>query len=305
MPPRCRNAAPSVRAWLDASNGHEPLSERTVLELSRRIQRWQQHPDGPSQAPLPLRRSALRARDQLVRHNLRLVTHTWRRHHHSLPATDEGTADAFQEAALNLMRAAEKFDPTKGYRFSTYASFWVRRGFSEAEQRCKRAIHFPCDKTRLAIRAQRLIEQHQSATGEQPSIAWLAEHLQIKGRQLTEERLRELLRQWSSTFTESLDSSGLSSEESPGLRRLDQASLRIAAEQEPQPDRAAAVLPQLLEDLDPQEQRFIHNRYLRQPPLTPHQLRRAMAMEPHQLEQLEHKALTKLRTAAAALPAES
>ena len=111
--------APSVRAWLDSCSRHQPLSERTVLELSRCIHRWQQHPDGPDHAPAPLRRRALRARDQLVRHNLRLIGHTWGRHRSSLPPEDEGTADAFQEAAIALVRAAEKYDPSRGYCFST------------------------------------------------------------------------------------------------------------------------------------------------------------------------------------------
>ena len=59
-----RPAAPgsSVRTWIDHSSSRQPLCERAVLELSRRVQRWQQHPDGPSHAPKPLR-----AREQLVR----------------------------------------------------------------------------------------------------------------------------------------------------------------------------------------------------------------------------------------------
>ena len=105
--------APSVRDWLAASNHHHPLSERTVLELARRIHRWQQHPGGPDHAPELVRRRALRARDQLVLHNLRLISHTWGRHRSSLPPEDEGTADAFQEAAIALVRAAEKYDPSR------------------------------------------------------------------------------------------------------------------------------------------------------------------------------------------------
>jgi RNA polymerase primary sigma factor len=138
MPPRHAPVASTVNSWLNTSGAHRPLCERTVMELSRRIQRWQKHPDGPAHAPKPVRRSALRAREQLVRHNLGLVAHTWGRHRCSLPAHDDTTADALQEAALNLVRAAEKFDPAKGYRFSTYASFWVRRGFTDFEQRAKR-----------------------------------------------------------------------------------------------------------------------------------------------------------------------
>jgi DNA-directed RNA polymerase sigma subunit (sigma70/sigma32) len=144
-----RPAAPgsAVRTWIDHSSSRQPLCERAVLELSRRVQRWQQHPAGPSHAPKPVRRSALRARDQLVNHNLRLVTHTWQRQCHSasLPAREEGTVEALQEAALNLVRAAEKFDPAKGYRFSTYATFWVQRGLNDYQQRYMRSIRFPAE----------------------------------------------------------------------------------------------------------------------------------------------------------------
>ena len=73
MAHRPASFAPSVEDWLQASHAHQPLSERTVLELSRRIQRWQHHPGGPDHAPRPVARRALRARDQLVRHNLRLI----------------------------------------------------------------------------------------------------------------------------------------------------------------------------------------------------------------------------------------
>ena len=122
-------ARSSVADWIDATARHQPLCERTVIELARRVQRWQQYPDGPELAPKAIKRMALRARNQLVNHNLRLVAHIWQRRSisSSLPAQEEGTADALQEAALNLVRAAEKFDPTKGYRFSTYATFWVQQ----------------------------------------------------------------------------------------------------------------------------------------------------------------------------------
>ena len=64
---------PSVRDWLRLSRLHPPLPERSVLELARLIQRWQQHPGGPDQAARAIRKRGQRARDQLVRHNLALV----------------------------------------------------------------------------------------------------------------------------------------------------------------------------------------------------------------------------------------
>jgi RNA polymerase sigma factor (sigma-70 family) len=301
MPPRHAPVASTVKTWLNTSSAHRPLCERTVMELSRRIQRWQQHPDGPSHAPKPVRRSALRAREQLVRHNLGLVAHTWGRHRCSLPAHDDTTADALQEAALNLVRAAEKFDPAKGYRFSTYATFWVRRGFTEFEQRAKRAIRFPAEKAAVVLKALRLSQQHQASTGDEPALEWLAAQLKFDGKAMNAEQLAEFIRQWDATRTGSLDGAEDDSDDKSGRTRLDQASLLQASaqEKESESDPQHAALPQLMSCLDEQEQRLIRNRYLRRPPLSPCQLRRSMGgMQREQLEQLEATALNKLRQAA-------
>jgi len=298
--------APTVHSWLNTSGAHRPLCERTVMELSRRIQRWQQHPDGPAHAPKPVRRSALRAREQLVRHNLGLVAHTWSTHRCSLPAHDDTTADALQEAALNLVRAAEKYDPAKGYRFSTYASFWVRRGFSEFERYAKRAIRFPAEKAAVVIKALRLSQEHLANTGGEPTLEWLAAQLSYKGKAVAAEQLATLLQQWEATRTGSLDIGEDSGEEDSGSTRLDQASIsQAAAQEQAERDPQQSALPELMACLDEQEHRMIRNRYLRRPPLSPYQLRKAMGgLEPDQLEQLEQQALDKMRLAAVQLSEE-
>lgn len=295
------NPAPSVRDWLDASSQLQPLAERTVIELSRHIQQWQSHPDGPEQAPAPMRRRGLRARDRLVCHNLRLVSHTWTRHRHSLPSSDEATADALQEAALSLVRAAEKFDPTRGYRFSTYATFWVRRGFSEMEKHHKRPIRFPAEKAAVVLRAQRLSQEQEAATGRLPSLEWLAQRITIHGRPLSANVLQELLTLWDLTRTGSLEDPGKpGEEESP---RLTQASLRQAPVAEDDDQRRA--LPRLLEQLQEQERQLIDMLYLQEPALTPAQARRQLGLTPRQLRALEAKALQQLRAAAQGLAEEA
>lgn len=301
MPPRHAPVASTVTSWLNTSSAHRPLCERTVMELSRRIQRWQKHPDGPAHAPKPVRRSALRAREQLVRHNLGLVAHTWNRHRCSLPAHDDTTADAMQEAALNLVRAAEKFDPTKGYRFSTYATFWVRRGFAEFEQRFKRPIRFPAEKAAVVLKALRLSQEHLANSGSEPDLGWLAAQLTFKRKPLSPEKLAEFIRQWEATRTGSLESANDNQDGTCGINRLDQASLRQAEEQQQTetPDPQHAALPQLMDCLEEREYRLIRNRYLRRPPLSPSQLSRSMGgMAPEQLNQLEAQALEKMRHAA-------
>ena len=294
----------TVAHWMDATARHQPLSERTVLELARRVQRWQQHPDGPDLAPPAVKRSALRARDQLVKHNLRLVVHIWQRRSNSscLPAQDEGTADALQEAALNLVRAAEKFDPTKGYRFSTYATFWVQRGIHDYQQRYVRTIRFPAEKASLMIKAQRLIEAEQARTGQWPQIEWLAQQLRFEGQPLSAQAFTTMFEQWQQSQTESLDSSAAGEDHPDGLSRIDRASLNHVAKQEQEANDQGDVLllAELMPCLNAQEQRLIRNRYLRRPALSPCQLRRSMGgLKPEQLQRLDEQALAKLRRAAA------
>jgi RNA polymerase primary sigma factor len=300
-----RPSAPgsAVRTWIDHSSSRQPLCERAVLELSRRVQRWQQHPAGPSHAPKPVRRSALRARDQLVNHNLRLVAHTWQRQCNSasLPAREEGTVDALQEAAFNLVRAAEKFDPARGYRFSTYATFWVQRGLNDYQQRCMRSIRFPADRAAAMMKAERLIRQHTLRTGEPPSLTWVASQLKVDRQPLSLEKFNELFNQWQLTRADSLDAGEQSNEDATELSLVDQASLYREAQQqlEDQNKRELRMVGELVQQLDEQEQRLIRNRYLRRPPLSPCQLRRSMGgLRQEQIEQLEERALAKLRHAA-------
>jgi RNA polymerase sigma factor (sigma-70 family) len=298
--------ASSVSNWLRSSSRHRPLCERTVLELSRRIQRWQQHPGGPAHAPKPVRQSALRAREQLVRHNLSLVAHTWSRHRSSLPAHNDTTADALQEGALNLMRAAEKFDPAKGYCFSTYASFWIRRGFHDFEQRCKRAIRIPAEKAAIVLKALRLSQQHLAAHGTTPALSWLADQLRFHGKPLTTEQLTTFIRQWDATQTVSIDNSREDGEVDADWSRshhLDAvqhhpAAADSEAEAEAETDNNARM-QSVLSVLSEREQRLIRNRYLRRPALSPAQLRRSLGdISECDLEQLEAQALEKMRQAA-------
>jgi RNA polymerase sigma factor (sigma-70 family) len=236
-----------------------------------------------------------------VQHNLRLVSHTWRRNRHLLPLRDEGTVDAMQEAAVNLVRAAEKFDPAKGYQFSTYASFWLQRGFSEFLQRSKRMIRFPAEKAGLMLKAQRLMEREQTASGRAPSLSWLAPQLRLNGKALTPKQLAEMLEQWRGTLTDSLDQNAGPDDSDREASLLLRASQQISCDQSSQQEQEeqAGQLTDWLCALEPLEKRAIRNLYLRQPPLSNHQLRRSMGgLSMEEIQGLEQQALGKLRAAA-------
>lgn len=323
--------APSVRHWLEGCGRHGPLPPRTVLELSRRIQSWRNHPAGPDAAPCQVRRRALRARNQLAAHNLRLISHTWKRHGQALPAHDEGTADALQEAALQLLRAAEKYDPTRGYSFSTYATFWVRHGFSVHQRTQRRLIRLPGHRLEMLMRLRRLAAQYSSRHGDLPSMEWLAQCCGPRGRSIPIEDLQRLLLQWQLSCPLELDrpiarrweehepihplenlpdprgvdptlsaAAALELSDCPELADFPDASALLGRCAGDGHDPQRALLPQLLRVLSPAEHRLLWHRYLREHPLTVRQLQKLMGLSPARQEEIEQRALGKLREAARA-----
>jgi len=117
----------AVGAWLEAAGRVPMLTHPEELEMGRLIRVWQDWPDGPDAAPAAVRRRGLRARDRMVRGNLRLVVAVVKRYANVAARRGVPLVDLLQEGAIGLQRGAEKFDPATGYKFSTYAFWWIRQ----------------------------------------------------------------------------------------------------------------------------------------------------------------------------------
>ncbi|MGI9331932.1 MAG: sigma-70 family RNA polymerase sigma factor, partial [Gammaproteobacteria bacterium] len=111
------------------------------------------------------------ARKHMVEANLRLAFHMARK----LSGNGVSFEDLVQEAILGLMRAAEKFDPSLGYKFSTYASQWIWQGITRAVADGSRTIRVAAHMHDTIIRLNRLSRTLQQDLGRDPTLSELAQ----------------------------------------------------------------------------------------------------------------------------------
>jgi RNA polymerase sigma factor (sigma-70 family) len=180
------------------------LDAAQEVELSKSIEagllaeNWleaQTVPEGVSTEELELLVSeGNRAKDLFIRANLRLVVSIARRYVRSgMPMLD-----LIQEGNTGLVRAVEKFDYVKGYKFSTYATWWIRQAISRAIAQQERTVRLPVHLVEDVNRMRNVARQLTRELGSEPEPDQIAAALQVPV-----ERVNELIR-WSQD-TVSLD----------------------------------------------------------------------------------------------------
>ena len=144
--------------FLQEVRRHPLLTREEEVELAKQIERGD-----------------LGAKERLVNSNLRLVIANARKFQgHELPLLD-----LIQEGILGLIRAAEKFDWRKGYKFSTYATFWIRQALQRALDNRSRTIRIPVhlgQRERKIARAQRELA---ARLGRDPTDEEIAQEAEI------------------------------------------------------------------------------------------------------------------------------
>ena len=285
-----------VRAYLDDIGRHGLLTKDDETALAKLIEAGRVAERELATHPnlSPARKTELRqtvhegeaARVRFINANLRFVVSIAKRYQ----ASGVPLLDLIQEGNLGLMHAVEKFDWRKGFKFSTYATWWIRQALQRGSAALARTIRLPSNATDTLLRLQKIRMDLEGSLGYPPTLTDLARAADLS--------LREVLELWPHLGDPtSLDEPvGEDGDAARGDFVAD------ASAESPETAALQAVLPRdldaVLSGLDDRERQVLRERYGLAdggPPRTLTDIGKGLGLTSERVRQIERQALAKLR----------
>ncbi len=257
-----------VKMYLKEIGNIPLLSAEEECELSRQLK--EEH--------------SLYARNKLWESNLRLVVSIAKHYQNKLPFLD-----LIQEGNLGLAKAVEKFDYTKGYKFSTYGTWWIRQSITRAISDQARLMRVPVHMVETIYKQNKAVRDLQQELGRDPSVEEIAERLNT-----TVEKVVEVQR--ISQDPISLESK-MGHEEESKIGDIIPDENALSPQDIAQQNMLKEQLLSVLESLTPREQKVLRLRYGLDDahPRTLEEVGREFSVTRERIRQIEAKALRKLR----------
>jgi RNA polymerase primary sigma factor len=285
-----RLSADSI-GWYLSNIGRVPLlTPAEEIELAHHVQGMKLLLQLPSEQLTPRQkhqiRMGTRARDRMMAANLRLVVSVAKKYQ------NQGLEllDLVQEGAIGLERAVDKFDPAMGYKFSTYAYWWIRQGMTRAIDNSARTIRLPIHVSEKLSKMRRITRELSHRFGRQPNRLELAHAMGMQP-----EELEDLISQ--SAPCASLDAHARGDDDRSTLGELiadpNSNESMDSMDRNLQKEHLGTWLSQLNE----RERRIIELRFGLggNEPLTLAEIGRQINVSRERVRQLEAKAILKLR----------
>ncbi len=261
-----------LQLYLREINRAKLLAATEEQELSRRV-----------------RKGDMRARDEMIRSNLRLVVNIAKNY------CNRGLLflDLIEEGNLGLLRAVEKFDPSMGCRFSTYASWWIRQSIKRSLMSSTRPIEIPAYMVEMISKWRRVVQKLEGELGRPPTTDEVSGEMSLPLKKAA--LIARVTRAFSTPVRHSYDDEGM------------QLSEMLADERAKDPAEAvfdnhrSEIVAELLNSIDNRAARILRLRFGLDggEPMTLKEIGRRVGLTRERVRQIERDALQRISEAIA------
>lgn len=258
----------ALKKYLDEIKDTKPLSKEEEAELAQRIHNGDE-----------------KAKQELIKANLKFVVYVAKNYQHR----GLDLEDLINEGNIGLVKAAERFDGTKGYRFISYAVWWIRESILQALAKDGRTIRLPRNQIELIGKINTTIKEFELKHGRTPTAEEISKILEV-----VDKKVQFALE--SSSRVESIDASRTEDDDRTILDKYD-APDSVTADKELIDEETSAEFKRIISVISPQGQYVIGHFFgIGYEKMSLEEIAKRLDMPKERIQQIKEKGIRQLRT---------